>query len=68
MSGQEALQTIAAIAEWAADAPGTAPPDCADVIRRIDAMIGDTEVEALEDAQAFTLFREVRGLLQGRAS
>jgi len=68
MFEQEALQTIAAIAGWAADETGSAPPDCGDVIRRVHAMIGDTAVEAMDDRDALALFRNVSALLQKGAS
>jgi len=66
MSDQEALQTIAAIAGWAADESGSAAPDCGDVIRRVDAIIGETDVEALDDRTALALFRDVSAVLQDR--
>lgn len=68
MSGQEALQTIAAIAGWAAGDSGAAPADCADVIGRIHVLIGETEVDTLPDARALSLFRDVGALLQARTS
>lgn len=67
ISDQDALQTIAAIAAWAAEETGAAPPDCGDVIRRLDALIGDTDIEALDDRRALDMFRRVMTLLQGDA-
>lgn len=65
MTDQEALQTIAAIAGWAAVETGPDQPDCGDVIRRLEAMVGDTDIEAMDDRAALDLFRDVTALLQG---
>lgn len=67
MSDQEALQTIAAIAGWAAEATSLAPPDYGDAIRRVDTMIGQTDLEAMDDSTALVLFRDVSALLEGQA-
>ena len=64
ISEQESLQTIAAIAGWAVDDTGSAPPDCGDVIRRLDAAIGEVDIEALDDRTATDLFQDVVALLQ----
>ena len=63
-SDQEALQTIAAIAGWAAEETGATPPDCGDVIRRLDAMIGEADIETMDDRTAMEVFRNVTALLQ----
>lgn len=67
MSNLEALQTIAAIAGWVADETGSAPRDCGDVIRRLDALIGQTDVEVMDDHATLALFRDVNAVLEGRA-
>lgn len=68
ISEQESLQTIAAIAGWAAEDTGSSPPDCGDVIRRLDAVIGAADIETLDDRSAMDLFRTVIALLQTRAA
>ncbi|TFW14246.1 hypothetical protein EGY25_03340 [Brevundimonas intermedia] len=64
ISEQESLQTIAAIAGWAAEGTGSAPLDCANVIRRLDAAIGEADIESLDDRSAMDLFKTVIALLQ----
>lgn len=68
MTDQEALQTIAAIAEWVdEEAPG-ARADCGDVIRRINAMTGSADFEEMDDREALRLFGRVLDILSpGRA-
>ena len=66
MSEQEALQTIGAIAGWVAEAGSSAPKDCGDVIRRLDALVGSTDIDDMDDRTAMTLFREVTAVVQGR--
>lgn len=61
MSEQEALQTIAAIAEWVPDDDASA--DCGDMIRRLDALIGSADIDRIDDAAALGLFRDVTALL-----
>ena len=67
MSDQEALQTIAAIAGWAAEATRLAPPDCGEAIRRVDTLIGQTDLEAMDDSTALVLFRDVSAFLEEQA-
>ena len=67
MSDQDALKTIAAIAGWAADETDPGQRDCGDVIRRLDAMIGEADIESMDDRRALDAFREVTLLLQGGA-
>jgi len=67
-SAQEALQTMAAIAGWAAEEAGMTSLDCGDVIRRLDAMIGQSDVDAMDDRTTITLFRGVTTLLQENAA
>lgn len=62
MTEQEALQSIAAIAEWVVeDRP---PAACGDMIRRLDAMIDPADLEGLNDREAVDLFRAVDTLLR----
>ncbi|MET3780737.1 hypothetical protein ABIC32_001382 [Brevundimonas sp. 1080] len=61
---QEALQTIAAIAGWATEETDFTPPDCGEVLRCVDAMIGREDIETMDDRTAITLFRNVMTLLQ----
>lgn len=68
ISEQESLQTIAAIAGWAVDDTGSAPPDCGDMIRRLDAAIGEVDIETLDDRTATDLFHDVIALLQTQAA
>lgn len=64
ISEQEALQTMAAIAGWAAEDTGSAPLDCGNVIRRLGAVIGEAEIESLDDRSAMDLFKTVIAILQ----
>lgn len=64
MSEQEALQTIAAIVDWASEEGPSEPADCGDLIRRLDAMIGTADIDGMDDRAALRLFRDVTGLLQ----
>lgn len=64
MTDQEALQNIAAIAEWVLDEARGARPDCGDVIRRVHAMTEGLDLDALSDRQALDLFSDVLGALE----
>lgn len=64
MTDQEALKTIAAIAEWVSDEAPEARPDCGDVIRRINEMTASVDLEALSDQAALELFSDVLGALE----
>lgn len=64
MTDQEALQNIAAIAEWVMDEAPGARPDCGDVIRELHRMTAGLDIEALGDREALDLFREVLGALE----
>lgn len=64
MTDQEALQNIAAIAEWVMEEAPEARPDCGDVIRRLHRMTDRVDVEALNDRRAVELFSEVLGALE----
>lgn len=68
ISEQESLQTIAAIAGWALEDTRSAPPDCGDMIRRLDAAIGEVDIETLDDRTAMDLFQAVIALLQTQAA
>ena len=64
MTDQEALQNIAAIAEWVMEEAPGARPDCGDVIRQLHELTDGVEVEALSDQDALQLFSEVLGALE----
>lgn len=64
MTDQEALQTISAIAEWVSEeAPGERA-ECGDVIRRLNALTGSVDFDALGDREALDLFSTVLGALE----
>lgn len=65
MSDQEALGSIAAIAEWVLDEAPGARADCGEVVRRLERMTAGVEVEALDDRAAQALFGEVLAVLEG---
>ena len=64
MSDQEALQNIAAIAEWVIEEAPGARPDCGDVIRQLHRLTVGVDVEVLADREALQLFSEVLGALE----
>ena len=64
MTDQEALQNIAAIAEWVSDEAPRSSADCGDVIRRLNVMTAGVDLDALEDREALKLFSEVLGALE----
>lgn len=66
MTEQEALKTIGAIADWTAD-ESPAQADCGEMVRRLDALIGPVDIDAIDDRSALDLFREVTALLQGQS-
>ncbi|WP_332657026.1 hypothetical protein [Brevundimonas sp.] len=65
MSDQEALASIAAIAEWVLEEAPGARADCGDVVRRLERMTAGADVEALGDREAQALFGEVLAVLAG---
>ena len=65
MSDQEALGSIAAIAEWVLETAPGARADCGEVVRRLERMTAGVDVEALGDREAQALFGEVMAVLQG---
>ena len=67
MTDQEALQNIAAIAEWVLDEAPGARADCGDVIRRLERMTGGVDFEGLDDRAAQALFGEVLAVMKGEA-
>ncbi len=68
MTDQEALQSIAAIAEWVLDEAPGARADCGDVVRRLERMTAGVDFEALGDREAQGLFGEVLGVLEGASA
>ena len=64
MTDQEALQSIAAIAEWVSKEALAARPDCGDVIRRINDMTAIVNIDGLDDEAALDLFSELIGALE----
>jgi len=65
MTEQEALQAIAAIADWVLEeTPGDRGAACADVVRRLDAMTQTVDFDGLGDRDAIALFDDVLGLLK----
>ena len=65
MTDQEALQSIAAIAEWVVEEAPGARADCGDVVRRLERMTAGVDFVGLGDREAVVLFREVVGVLEG---
>ena len=65
MTDQEALQSIAAIAEWVLDAAPGARADCGEVVRRLERMTAGVDFDALGDREAQGIFGVVLGLLLG---
>ncbi len=64
MTDQEALQTIAAIAEWIREeAPADGAP-CSDTVRAINALTASRDFDAMSDGEAMTLFRSVLDTLR----
>ena len=68
MSDQEALGSIAAIAEWVLETAPGARADCGDVVRRLERMTAGIDVEALGDREAQALFGEVLAVLEGASA
>ena len=65
---REALQMIAAIAEWIDEDGATDRADCSDRIHRLHAMTAAVDFDGLSDAEAMRLFGAVRGALAGQAA
>mgnify|MGYP003637101510 CR=1 FL=1 len=63
MTDQEALQAIAAIAEWVSEAAPADGPDCRDAIRRVNALTESVRWESLGDHEALDLFSQVLQIL-----
>lgn len=63
MTDQEALQAIAAIAEWVIDAAPAERADCGAVVRRLNAMTETADFDAMGDQEAQTLFDDVLAAL-----
>jgi hypothetical protein len=67
MTDQEALQSIAAIAEWVLEEAPGARADCGDVIRRLERMTVGVDFDGLDDRAAQGLFAEVLAVVKGEA-
>lgn len=65
MTDQEALQSIAAIAEWVMEEAPGARADCSEVVRRLERMTDGVDFEALGDREAQGLFDQVLRVLEG---
>ena len=63
MTDQEALQTIAAIADWVNEEDAAGGPDCGDTIRRLNAMTDEVDFDGLDDREAQRLFDAVLATL-----
>lgn len=63
MTDHEALQTIAAIAEWVDAEEPAERADCGDVIRRLNVLTSSVDFEALDDRRALDLFGQVLAVL-----
>ena len=64
MSDQEALGSIAAIAEWVLEEAPGARADCGAVVRRLERMTAGLDFDAMGDRQAQALFDAVLGVLE----
>lgn len=62
MTEQEALHAIAAIAGWVVEE--RPPAACGDLVRRLDTIIGASDIDNLTDRQALDLFRKVDDVLR----
>ena len=65
MTDQEALQSIAAIAEWVVEEAPGARADCGDVVRRLEQMTAGVDFEGMGDREAVEMFRAVAGVVAG---
>ncbi len=64
ITDQEALQNIAAIAEWVREeAPGS-QPNCGNTIQRLHELIAKVDAETLDDLEALHLFSLVLAALE----
>ncbi|QTC92897.1 hypothetical protein [Brevundimonas goettingensis] len=64
MTEQEALQTIAAIAEWVSEETPSDRAGCGDRIRTLNTMTDGVDFDRLDDHAAVALFHAVVGTLQ----
>jgi hypothetical protein len=64
MTDQEALLTIAAIAQWVREEAPGARADCDDVIRRLHTLTSSVDLEDLDDQDAADMFRDVISTLE----
>jgi len=65
MSEQEALQTIATIAEWVSDEAREDGAECGDRIRAINSVTDGVDFDALDDEAALDLFHAVLERFRG---
>jgi hypothetical protein len=59
MTDHEALQTIAAIAEWVSETAPAERAGCGDAICRLNAITAGVDFDGLEDREAVALFAEM---------
>ncbi len=59
MTDQEALRTLAAIAAWVQSEAPTDSAACGTVIDLLVDLTAGVDIDALDDARAFTLFRQI---------
>lgn len=64
MTDQEALRTIAAIAEWVRQEAPESGLECGGVIRNVSLMTARVDFERLDDHEAVALFGEVLSALE----
>lgn len=64
MAEQEALQTIAAIADWVSEAAPLEKAGCGERIHTLNALTDGVDFETLDDRAAVDLFHAVLGTLQ----
>lgn len=68
MSEQEALQNIAAIADWAEEEATLLRADCGAVVHRLNQLLGSIDSSSLGDREAVALFDRVLETLKGLPS
>ncbi|WP_122468993.1 hypothetical protein [Brevundimonas lutea] len=66
MTDQEALQSISAIAQWvrAVTFPERGGAECGLVVRKLNALLVDADLDQLDEDEAMTLFGEVESALR----
>lgn len=68
MTDKEALQTIAAIAEWVLDEAPASSADCGDVIQTLHRLTDAVQFDDLDDRDAVGLFSQVLNVLETSGS